>query len=146
MPDINYLHNVGSLVALATGIAPESSSGGTINGGAIDRIAHGLANSAVLHQMVGADSGAPTTISVQTKLQDSADGAAFADFKPDGVNVAATAALTAVSSENSVAIDLTTARRFIRPVMTVGFTGGTTPAALVASDLVLGGERTLAAV
>ena len=145
MADMITQRNIGALVALVTSIAPESSSGGTINGNAVDRSLHGLANSCVLHQMVGAVSGAPTTLAVQTALQHSPDGVTWIPFQ---INAAPqqTAALAAADSENGVAIDLTTAYRFIRPEMTVTFTGGTTPSALVAADLVLGGERVLAAI
>lgn len=145
MPDLVTQRNIGALVALVTSIPPESSSGGAINGTVIDRTFHGLANSCVLHQMVGAVSGAPTTVSVQTKLQHSPDNTTWSDFQINGTTQSAPA-LTAANSEDSLAIDLTTAYRFIRAEMTVAFTGGTTPAAVVASDLVLGGERVLAAV
>lgn len=145
MPDLVTQRNIGALVALVTSIPPESSSGGAINGTAIDRTFHGLANSCVLHQMVGAVSGAPTAVSVQTKLQHSPDNTTWSDFQINGTTQSAPA-LTAANSEDSLAIDLTTAYRFIRAEMTVAFTGGTTPAAVVASDLVLGGERVLAAV
>jgi hypothetical protein len=145
MADITTQRNIGALVALVTSIPPENSSGGTINGNAIDRTLHGLANSCVLHQMVGAVSGAPTALAVQTALQHSPDGATWSPFQINGT-AQQTAVLAAANSDNSAAIDLTTAYRFIRPEMTVTFTGGTTPSALVASDLVLGGERVLAAV
>ena len=145
MPDLVTQRNIGALVALVTSIPPESSSGGAINGTAIDRTLHGLANSCVLHQMVGAVSGAPTAVSVQTKLQHSPDNTTWSDFQINGTTQSAPV-LTATNTDDGVAIDLTTAYRFIRAEMTVAFTGGTTPAAVVASDLVLGGERVLAAV
>ena len=145
MTDLVTQRNIGALVALVTAIPPESSSGGTINGTAIDRLLHGLANCCILHQMVGAVSGTPTTASVVSKLQHSPDNATWTDFQINGTTQQA-AALTAANSEDSLSIDLTAASRFIRPVMTVAFTGGTTPAALVAADLVLAGERALPAV
>ena len=52
MTDLVTQRNIGALIALVTNIAPENSSGGTINGTAVDRFQHGLANSCVLHQMV----------------------------------------------------------------------------------------------
>ena len=145
MTDLVTQRNISALISLVTDIAPETSSGGTINGTAIDRLQHGLANSCVLHQMVGAISGAPTAASVQTKLQHSQDDSTWSDFQINGTTQA-TAAITAANNDGSVGIDLTTAYRFIRAEMTVAFTGGTSPAALVASDLVLGGERALPAV
>lgn len=144
--DINYVRNIGSLIVPVTSVLPQSSSGSTINGSAIDRAAHNMACSCVLHQVAGAVSGSPTTTSVISKVQHAPDDSTWADYKPDGVNVATTAALTAQDTENDLAVDLTAAYRYIRVVTTVAFTGGTSPAALVAADVILGGERELAAV
>ena len=145
MTDLVIQRNVGALIALVPAIPPESSSGGSITGTTIDRFAHGLANSCVLHQMLGAVSGAPTAVSVQTKLQHSQDDVTWSDFQINGTTQT-TAALAAANTDGSLGIDLTTAWRFIRAEMTVTFTGGTTPSALVAADLVLAGERSLPAV
>jgi hypothetical protein len=139
-------HNIGSYVVPVTSVFPESASAGTINGSSIDRQLHNLPNSCVLHQMVGAESGAPSAVSVLTKLQDSPDNSTWSDYKAGTTTVQETAALTAASSENTAAIDLGGANRFIRAVTIVSFTGGTSPAILVAADIILGGERELAAV
>lgn len=144
--DIVTQRNIGSLVALATSVRPQSASAGTINGAAVDRAAHNTPYSCVLHTTAGAVSGAPTATSAQSKIQDSADGTNFADYLPDGVNIAQAAALTAANTENALSVDLGNARRYIRAVTIVSFTGGTTPAVLVAADVVIGGEDTLAAV
>ena len=141
-----HVHNVGSYVVPVTSILPESAAAGTVNVTSIDRVLHNMPQSCVLHQVVGAESGAPTTASVQTKLQDSPDNSTWSDFKAGTANVQQTAALTAANSENTAAIDLTAANRFIRAVSTVAFTGGTSPAILLAADIILGGERELAAV
>ncbi len=145
MSDITTLRNIGSIVVPVTSVFPESASAGTINGAGIDRTLHNLAGSCVLHQIVGADSGAPTTLSVQSTLQHSPDNSTWSNYEI-GTTVQQTAALTAVSSENTAAIDLTGAYRFIRAVTVIAFTGGTTPAVLVAADIILGGEREQAAV
>ncbi len=139
-------HNIGALLAAVTSVFPQSSAAATVDGSSIDRDAHSMAGSCVLHQVAGALGGAPSTASVITKLQDSADNSTFADYKPDGVNVATTVALTAADTENSVNVDLAAARRYIRAVTTVAFTGGTSPTALVAADVILGGENTAPAV
>ncbi len=146
MSDLVTQRNIGSLVVPVTSVFPESAAAGTINGASIDRTLHNLPNSCVLHQVVGAESGAPTTTSVQTKLQDSPDNSTWSDFKAGTANVQQTAALIAANSENTASIDLTAANRFIRAVSTVAFTGGTSPAILVAADIILGGERELVAV
>ena len=142
---LSHIHNVGSYVVPVTSVFPESASAGTINGASIDRTLHNLPNSCVLHQVVGAESGAPTTTSVQTTLQHSPDNSTWSNYQI-GSTVQQTAALTAANSEDTAAIDLGGAYRFIRAVTAVAFTGGTSPAVLVAADIILGGERELAAV
>ncbi len=146
MGDIVTQRNIGALLSPVTSVFPESSVAATVNGSSADRQAHSMAGSCSLHQVVGALGGAPTTTSVITKLQDSADNSTFADYKPDGVNVATTAALTAATTENGVNVDLTAARRYIRAVTTVAFTGGTSPTALIHASVILGGEATVPAV
>ncbi|MES5483584.1 hypothetical protein QMZ05_12570 [Bradyrhizobium sp. INPA03-11B] len=139
-------HNIAAVAVVATSVEPQSSTGGTINGTGIDRVVHNLAQSAILHQAVGAVSGGPSAVSVVTKIQDSADNSTFADYAPAPTNsVIAAAALTAQNTENAAAVDLSSARRYIRLVTTVTLTGGTSPAALVVGDLVLAGESQLPA-
>lgn len=145
MSDITTLRNIGSIVVPVTGVFPQSAAAGTINGSSIDRTQHNLPGSCVLHQVTGAESGAPTTASVQTKLQHSPDNSTWSDYQI-GTTVQETAALTAANTENTAAIDLTGAYRFIQPVTIVAFTGGTSPAIEVAAGVILGGERELAAV
>lgn len=146
MADIVTQRNIGSMLSIVTSVLPQSSAAGTVTGSSIDRQAHSLAGCCVLHQVAGAVTGAPSAISIITKLQDSADNSSFADYKPDGVNVATNVAITAASTENSLSVDLTLARRYIKAITTVAFTGGTTPAASIAADVILSGENTLAAV
>ena len=135
--------NIGGIVFPLSGVRPQSASAGTINGASIDRMAHEMPLSCVVHQNVGAVGGAPTTTSVITKLQDSADGSTFADYAPASANavVQATAAVTAANTDNSMSVNLSSARRYIRAVTTVAFTGGTSPTALVAAMVLLSGEN-----
>lgn len=146
MPDIVTQRNIGALIALATSVRPQAASAGTINGASIDRVAHNMAGSCVLHQATGASTGTPTTISVQSTLQHSPDNSTWSNYEPDGATVQQTAALTAVNSDNAVAVDLTNANRYIRSVTVVAFTGGTSPTVLVAADVALGGAPVLPAV
>jgi hypothetical protein len=145
MSNFTSIHNVGSYVVPITSVFPESAAAGTINGSSIDRALHNMPQSCVLHQVAGAESGAPTTTSVQTTLQHSPDNSTWSNYQI-GTTVQQTAALTAASTENTASIDLAGAYRFIRAVTAVAFTGGTSPAVLVAADIILGGERELAAV
>jgi hypothetical protein len=139
-------HNIGALLATVTSVEPQSSAAATINGAAIDRQAHSMPLSCVLHTAVGALGGTPTTASVQSTLQHSPDNSTWTNFLYDGVNTAQAPALTAANTENSLSVDLWLANRYIRVVTVVGFTGGTSPTALVNADVILGGEQTLAAV
>jgi hypothetical protein len=74
-----HVHNVGSYIVPVTSVFPESASAGTINGASIDRALHNMPQSCVLHQVVGAESGAPTTTSVQTTLEHSPDNATWSN-------------------------------------------------------------------
>ncbi len=146
--DIVSQFNVGALAVPTSGVRPQNASAGTINGAVLDRMAHNMPLSCVLHQNLGAIGGAPTTTSVITKLQDSADNTTFADYAPANQNsvVQACAALTATNTDNTANINLSSARRYIRAVTTVAFTGGTSPTALVAATLVIAGENLDAAI
>lgn len=146
MTGIVYSRNVGALLNVQPSVRPQSASAGTINGVAIDRAAHYMPLSCVLHTSAGAVSGAPSTTSVQSKIQHSADNSTWADYTdPDTGTTAQAAALTAQNTANSLSVDLINANRYIRAVTVVAFTGGTSPAALVATGIVLGGEAALAA-
>ncbi|MGC1300924.1 MAG: hypothetical protein WA840_00995 [Caulobacteraceae bacterium] len=138
-------HNIGAYIAIATSVFPQAVAA-NVNGAGIDRFAHNMALSCVLHQLVGAEAGAPTGVSVQTKLQHSPDDVTWADYDaPGGATVAQTVALTAAATENSVAIDLSSANRYVRAVTLVTLTGGETPTVEVAADIVFGGESLLSA-
>lgn len=148
MADIVTQFNIGAYAVPVSAVRPQSASAGIINGSTIDRFAHGTALSCVLFQNVGVISGSPTASTVQATLQHSPDGSTWTNYAPSNQNGAAqqTAVIAAGSSDSNVAINLSSAYRFVRAVTVVGFTGGTTPAVLVAATLVLGGEQTLPAV
>jgi len=132
--------NVGGFVAVATSVLCQAASA-AVNGGGIDREAHNLPLSCILHTVAGAETGSPSGVSLVSKIQDSADGTTYADYIPPGQStVAASTALTAINTENSLAVELSSARRWIRAVATPTFTGGTSPTILVAVDIILGGE------
>lgn len=146
MADTVTQRNIGSLLSTVTSVRPQAAfSAGAQNGVSIDRVAHSMAGCCVLHTGTGAASGAPTATSVTTKLQHSPDNSTWADYAPDGVNVA-TAAAVGASSDGSLSVDLTLANRYIRAVATVAFTGGTSPTVFATVDVILSGENTLAAV
>ena len=100
----------------------------------------GIYNSANVLLAVGTATGAPTTQSTTIKVQHSDD----ASFSTDINDAPATAyldpipTLTANNTNANFDIDLAGLKRYIRVVVTVAFTGGTTPAQFVASSIVLG--------
>ncbi len=130
--------DIGAFIKAQAGINPQDSAAATINGAAIDRQDF---DSCVLHAACGAASGTPTAQTVDAKLQDSPDGSTgWADIAG-----AAITQLAADNAEAEVDVDLSGAKRYIRAVVTVGFTGGITPKIPVAASVVLGGARALPA-
>lgn len=130
-------HNVGALVKTFAGVAPVFSAAATINGPAIDRMGYG---SCVLQVQTGLDTGTPTTRSVIAKIQHSDDGSTnWTDLAVPVGGSFATTAITAVSTNAEVDVNLAGAKRYIRSVVTIAFTGGTTPTVGVSSTVVLGG-------
>jgi len=146
MSDQVIQHNIGAVVVEATSIFPVASAAATVNGVSIDRFAHQNPLSCVLHTAVGAESGAPSGVSVQSTLQHAPDNSTWTTFKPDGVNNATGAAITAVNTDQNYSVDLALAYRYLRVQTVVSFTGGTSPTIGLTADLVLGGEQLLAAV
>lgn len=137
-------HNVGALVKTAIGVAPIFSAAATINGPAIDRLGYG---SCVLAVQTGLDTGTPTTRSVIAKVQHSDDGSTnWTDLAVPVGGSFATSAITAVSSVAEVDVNLAGAKRYIRSVVTVAFTGGSSPTVGVASVVTLGGADKVPAV
>ena len=132
--------NIGAFIAAVTCVLPQAASA-AVDGSSIDRFAHNLPLSCVIHQAVGAETGSPSGVSVVTKLQHSQDDSTWSDYvQPGDSSVIETAALTAVNTQNSVAVDLSSAYRYIRPVTTPTFTGGTSPTIEAATTVILGGE------
>jgi hypothetical protein len=129
--------NIGAVLRIVKGINPANAAAGTTNGAAIDRAGVGGKNfslSCVLKGSRGAVTGAPSVHTVDQKLQDSPDGSAgWVDIAG-----AAIAQLVADNTEAQVDVDLSGAKRFIRVVNVVAFTGGTSPAVPVASEVILG--------
>lgn len=123
--------NIGAYIAPRAGINPTNSAGGTTSGAAIDRLGY---HSAVLMLMVGSPSGAPTSFTVDAKLQESADGSTgWTD-----VSGGAVSQITSANSQAEVNLNLVGLKRYIRAVVTVSFTGGTSPAIPVVACVVLG--------
>jgi hypothetical protein len=138
-------HNIGALISarVGTGLGAARAAG-TVNGAAIDRKPIGGTgfDSAKLVVITGAESGSPTARSSACTIQDSDDGTGgWVNYTPPhGV---ATLTVAAASSIGEVSVDLSSAKRFIRVVDVVAFTGGTSPTLFASSVVVLGGADEL---
>jgi hypothetical protein len=136
----NALHSIGDFIVALQSIPPQSSAAAVINGSSIDRFLHNLPLSCVLHTALGAISGSPSATGVSTKIQHSSDNSTWVDYATTSQGPT----LTAANTDISAPVDLSSAQRFLRVVMTVAFTGGTTPSAIAAADIIIGGESHLA--
>jgi len=133
------VHDMGAYIKIVKGHSPADQVAGTINGAAIERTNF---KSCKLHAACGAASGAPSAQSVDSKLQESADGSTgWADIAG-----AAVTQMTGDDEEQTVDVDLGSALNYIRVVTVVAFTGGTAPAVEVQSAVALGGSMELPAV
>jgi hypothetical protein len=129
------LQNAGASMQVRKGVVPTNAGAGAINGTGLDRTGF---LSAVLALFVGAASGTPTSYTVDCKLQDSADNSSFTDVTGGSV--------TQVTADNGTAhvdVDLSNLRQYVRAVVTVGITGGTSPKVPVSATLVLAGPTTV---
>lgn len=140
MSDIVTKRNIGALIVVSTCIEPQDVSAGVTSGGSIDRGAHSMPESCVLHQDVGAVSGAPSAIAIYGALQHSPDNSTWSAYTdPDTGSAVVTPTITTSNTGASVNVDLTNAYRYIRPVTSAAFTGGTSPEAYVDGVVVIGG-------
>jgi len=138
---------LGTLFKPVKGNPPALPAAGVRNGAAIDRNVAGgvMYHSATLYAASGAETGAPSARTLDAKIQDSADGSTgWADYIPPGqLTVAAIPQIVAANAEAEVDVDLSGAKKFIRVVETLGFTGGTAPTLGATETVVLGGaDRT----
>ena len=135
---MTLVKDIGGQVAPAIGTVPLASDS-AVNGAAVNRSGH---QSCVLILQTGTVTGAPSTKSAISKLQDSADGSTgWADIPG-----ATTESITTNDTLKSVNVDLSTAKKYIRAVTTVALSGGTSPKFPVCGTIVLGGSDVLPAV
>jgi len=131
------LTDIGAKIRAVAGIVPTNAGAtATINGAAVNRLGF---LSGVLRVDCGAAVGAPTAISVTGRLQHSPDGVAGWVDVPG----ASIPALTAVNTGAEANVSFSPLHNFIRAVVVVTLTGGTTPTLPVSATLVLGGAVVL---
>ena len=119
------INNTKLVPALLPTVTPLSA--GVANGLVIDRL--GLLTG-IVGLAVGEATGTPTAQSVKVKIQtgDESNGSDMADFLDSDGNVVESDELTANSEFLFKDLLLVGAKKYIRGVITVAFTGGTTPA------------------
>lgn len=126
--------DIGAHVKVALGIAPQSISGATVEGDAVDRAALlDTPQSGVLYVNVGAG----TVTSVDAKVEQSADGATgWTDLEDTDGNTVEITQLTAQDTQGFVDFKLDGAQRYIRASVTVVGTS-----VLTSAEFVLGGAE-----
>lgn len=139
MGSVDRMNNIGGYISVQAGIVPTYATSETINGTGIDRLANANAKSCVLTAACGAAAGTPSAQTVNAKLQHStASGSGYADVT--------NGAVTEIAADNgieSVDIDMSGLNRYIRAVVVVALTGGSTPKLPVDAKITLGGSDTL---
>jgi hypothetical protein len=111
----------------------------TVNGVGVDRLNY---LSAALEFISGVCPSVPTGVVVAIKVQDSdSQGSGFADFITTIPSFGTAADLSAASVGKYWDLDLTGARRYIRVVATITFTGGTNPSMVWSSAFILGDKN-----
>lgn len=145
---VQVLNGLGPEIAATSAIAPSAASAGTQTSAAIDRLANGVKlDSCVLLAESGAIAGAPSTQTVDTKLQHcDTSGGSYADYTPDGTAASgATGQITAANKRARKSIDLRGAKQYLKVVQVVAFSGGTSPTIGTAAQVIFGAADTLPA-
>jgi len=122
-----------------TGQLPVITVGnGAVNGVAIDRT--GYLSASVVYS-AGICPSIPTGFTAALKIQDSADGSTgWADFATI-VTLGTAADLSAASVTASYDVNIRGAKKYIRTVETLTFTGGASPSQLASLTVVLGDKN-----
>ncbi len=153
---MNIQNDIGAFLEPALDLAPVLQAAATVNGIGVDRLNTPAGQvyqyySGMLVVVTGAAAGTPTSFTVNSRMQDSADNTTFADFNAAGASGSEPAlgwvaipTITAVNSVARVNFNLTQARRYLRGQHVVAFVGGTTPTIALASVIVLGGADRVA--
>lgn len=114
-------------------VRPVASTGATHNGVAVDTLGY---NSGMAVIEIGAATGAPTSLTVDAKVQESdTSGGTYTD-----VSGAAITQQTAGSKSAQIRVEGlgTSRKRFLRLVVTTAFVGGTSPTIPVVGTIQLG--------
>lgn len=140
--------DIGSVITARAGSAVAALTAGgagdnaTVNGLALDRQALGLPASALVSLLFTAVLGAGKTLSISVfKVQDSADGASWADFA--SFPAPGVVATTSGSGQTAAKACLTGARRYVRVVYQPDLSATDTDTAAVVAHWSFGGFSVL---
>jgi hypothetical protein len=133
--------NVAAIVTVAAFDISGQASAGTINGAGADAKQDGYGPYACgwITAKLGNITGTPTGQTLTVKLQDSADNSTFADFKDESGSVVQSKVGLSAAGITKLPFVAKNARRYLRAVAVLGFTGGTAPKADVGLVLSLSG-------
>lgn len=156
MADIVTQRNIaayGGLKRLSDQGALTAGGGGdaaSITGGTVDRenFANGsLPNSAEIGALFSATLASGKTLSVAFDVQDSADGAAWSDYFTQGATAVATGPSGGgvVTGQSNIAVNLTSARRYVRTILVPDLSATGTDTAVVIAAGFFGGFDSLPA-
>lgn len=132
-------NHVGGIATMKTAVkacaVDTAGAFATTNSVIIDRQDY---DSALLKVQLGTVTGAPATVAVDAKLQESADSAMAGATDVTG---GAITQLTAVGTAAFVDLPVASARkRYLRVSYKTALTGGATPLAVISAELELGGK------
>jgi hypothetical protein len=139
------MQDINSRVWIESAIPPQHSAAATITGTTMDRQTTGSEqgfDSCVILLRSGTTTGTPSSFTIDSQLQDSADDSSWSNVATSAVNAAVThTQITAASTSRRLAINLRPLRRYVRLVVTVAFSGGTSPTVGVGATFCFGGAR-----
>lgn len=153
MTDILLQHNVASVVTVRAGSSSNSSTAAgtgdntTKTGITLDRQALQLPHSAIATVLCDATLASGNTLTVAFTIEDSADNSTFGTYQ----TTAATTVLTGVSggaaqsSQISLAVDLGSAKRYVRAKFIPDLSAAGTDTAITRAVWVLAGQDRLVA-
>ena len=110
-----------------------------VNGDLIDTATGFDADSAMIHVRSEISSGSPSAATLAWKLQESSDNSTFTDALDNtGTVIGATLNTKTTAQDSYARVEglMVNRKRYLRPVFTPAFTGGTSPATLGYGELI----------
>ncbi len=132
--------NVGGLVTSKECLTPRAQADATAYSLVGSTILKKDAHSALFVVKSGPFTGTPSSVAIDAKLQDSADGSTWADVATSTTNPAvAITQITAINTRRFLEVNLAPLRENVRLVFQVVHGGGTSPTTGLAAEAIVGG-------